>query len=158
MNIALLILRLVLGLAMAAHGTQKLFAWFGGAGIPGVGAFMESIGFRPGKLFATFAGLGEFLGGLLLALGFLGPIRPALMITVMLVATLTFHRGHGFFNVTGGPELPILYITGALVVALAGPGPCPPIPPSEIHLLLDNTSAVSASNCLASMIRKTQYA
>ena len=39
----------------------------------GTGGFLESIGFRPGKLFATAASLSEFGGGLLLALGFLGP-------------------------------------------------------------------------------------
>src|SRR5215469_16862735 len=122
MNAALLVLRLVVGLGFAAHGTQKLFGWFGGGGINGTGAFFESIGFRPGKRFALAAGSGEFLGGLLLALGFLGPVGPALMISVMLVAILTVHKGHGFFTQNGGSELPILNITGALTVAIAGPG------------------------------------
>ena len=47
---------------------------------------------------------------------------PALMISVMLVAILTVHKGHGFFTQTGGAELPILYIAAALTVTLAGPG------------------------------------
>src|SRR5262245_23073466 len=97
MNTALLVLRLIIGLGFAAHGSQKLFGWFGGYGISGTGAFFESIGFRPGSRFALAAGSGEFLGGVLLSLGFLGPIGPMLMVSVMLVAILTVHWGHGFF-------------------------------------------------------------
>ena len=122
MNTALLILRLVLGTAMAAHGAQKLFGWFGGYGLKGTGGFMESLGFRPGTRFALAAGLTEFAGGLLLALGLLGPIGAALVVSVMLVAILTVHKGHGFFAASNGIEMPALYITGALAVAFAGPG------------------------------------
>jgi len=122
MDTALLVLRLIVGLGFSAHGSQKLFGWFGGYGISGTGAFFESIGFRPGKRFALAAGSGEFLGGLLLALGFLGPIGPALMVSVMLVAILTVHRGHGFFAEKNGGEMAILYITSAFVVAVVGPG------------------------------------
>lgn len=116
----LLILRMVVGLGFAAHGSQKLFGWFGGGGINGTGASFESIGFQPGSRFALAAGLGEFLGVLLLALEFLGPIGPALMVSVMLVAILIVLKGHGFFTENGGAELPILYITGAVTVALVG--------------------------------------
>ena len=122
MNTSLLILRLVLGTAMAAHGAQKLFGWFGGYGLQGTGGFFESIGFRPGVRFALAAGLTEFAGGLLLALGLLGPVGPALILSVMLVAILTVHKGHGFFATSNGVELPVLYIAGALAVVLNGPG------------------------------------
>lgn len=122
MNAARLLLRLVLGLAMATHGAQKLFGWFGGGGLKGTGAFLETLGFRPGIRFAWAAGLTEFSSGLLLALGFMGPIGPALILSVMLVAIRTVSKGHGFFAQTGGSELAILYITGALAVACAGPG------------------------------------
>jgi len=121
-NAPLLLLRVVLGLAFASHGAQKLFGWFGGGGIGGTGRFFESIGFRPGSRFALASGLGEFLGGTLLALGFLGPVGPALMISVMVVAILTFHRGHDFFVYNNGAGLSIVYITGAVSVAFAGPG------------------------------------
>ena len=122
MNTSLLILRLVLGTAMAAHGAQKLFGWFGGYGLKGTGGFFESIGFRPGARFALAAGLTETTSGILLGLGLLGPIGPALMLSVMLVAILTVHKGHGFFATSNGIELPLLYITGSLAVAFAGPG------------------------------------
>ena len=49
MSIVLLIVRLILGGGLAAHGTQKLFGWFGGHGLDGTGGFFESLGFRPGK-------------------------------------------------------------------------------------------------------------
>ncbi len=57
MNTALLIGRLIIGLGLAAHGTQKLLGWFGGHGLKGTGGFFESLGFRPGALFALAAGL-----------------------------------------------------------------------------------------------------
>src|ERR687883_1107954 len=93
----LLVLRLMLGLAMAAHGAQKLFGWFGGYGLDGTGGFFEQLGFHPGRLFALAAGLGEFGGGVLVALGLLGPVGPGMIIAVMLVAILVVHAEHGFF-------------------------------------------------------------
>jgi putative oxidoreductase len=122
MDFGLLIARLILGLAIAAHGAQKLFGWFGGYGLNGTGGFFESIGFRPGRLFALAAGLAEFGGGALTALGFLGPIGPALIILVMMVALLTVHLHNGFFAQSNGIELNLAYIVSALAVASAGPG------------------------------------
>jgi putative oxidoreductase len=119
----LLIARVVLGLLMVAHGGQKLFGWLGGYGLRGTGQFFEQLGFRPGRLFAAAASVGEVTSGLLLALGFLGPIGPALMISVMLVAALSVHWGHGLFAGSNGIEVPLLYATGALGLALVGPGP-----------------------------------
>ena len=121
LSAGLLIARLVLGLLMAAHGAQKLFGWFGGHGIAGTSGFFESIGFRPGRLFATLAALTELGSGLLIALGFLGPVGPALLVSVMIVAAVSVHW-HGVFATTDGVELPLLYATGAVALALTGPG------------------------------------
>jgi len=118
----LLAVRLVLGLGLASHGAQKLFGWFGGHGLEGTGGFFESLGFRPGTLFAGMAGLGELGGGLLVATGLLGPIGPALAILVMAVAMLAVHRPNGFFASENGVELPLLYAAGALGLAATGPG------------------------------------
>ena len=118
----LLIGRLVLGLSMAAHGSQKLFGWFGGHGIAGTGGFFEQLGFRPGRIFAGAAGFSEFTGGLLLALGLLGPIGPALILSVMVVATIVVHWKNGFFAMSGGIETTLLYATTAVVFALTGYG------------------------------------
>ncbi len=122
MDVGLLITRVILGLALAAHGAQKLFGWFGGHGLTGTGRAFESLGFRPGPLFALAAGLGELGGGLLTAAGLLGPAGPALVIVVMLVAMLGVHRSNGFFAQNNGIELPLAYLTAALAVAFAGPG------------------------------------
>ena len=122
LSTGLLVARLVLGLLLAAHGSQKLFGWFGGHGLAGTGGFLESLGFHPGRTFALAAGLAEVGGGLLLALGFLGPIGPALVVSVMLVAALTVHRSGGLFAMTNGVELPLLYAAGAIALALTGPG------------------------------------
>jgi putative oxidoreductase len=122
MDQALLLLRLVFGLIMAAHGSQKLFGWFGGYGLAGTGGFFEGLGFRPGKLFAFAAGLSEFGGGLLIALGLLGPVGPALVLAVMVVAAVTVHLHNGFFVTTNGIELTLLYAAAAVAIALGGPG------------------------------------
>lgn len=121
-SVGLLIARLALGLAMAAHGSQKLFAWFGGYGIEGTGKYFEGLGFRPGKLFAAKAGVGEFVSGLLVVLGLLGPIGPGLMLAPMLVAIITVHRPNGFFAAGNGIEVPYLYAIGALGLAFTGFG------------------------------------
>jgi len=122
MDTALLVIRLVFGMAMAAHGAQKLFGWFGGYGLKGTGGFMETLGFHPGHRFALAAGLSEFGGGVLTALGLLGPVGSALIISVMIVAIVTVHKEHGFFVTTNGIEVPLLYIAAALAIALVGPG------------------------------------
>jgi putative oxidoreductase len=122
LSLGLLIARLVLGLAMAAHGSQKLFGWFGGYGIKGTAGFLESMGFRPGTLFATAAATTEVVSGLLIALGLFGPIGPALMLSVMIVAAVSVHLKGGFFASKNGIEVPFLYAAGATTLALTGPG------------------------------------
>jgi putative oxidoreductase len=122
MSTGMLLIRVVVGLTFAAHGAQKLFGWFEGYGIAGTGAFMEQLGFRPGWLHATSAGLGEFVGGLLLALGLLTPLAAALCIAVMLVAVMTVHLPKGFFVQKGGFEYNLVLASAALAVAWAGPG------------------------------------
>ncbi len=121
-SLAFLIVRLLLGLGMAAHGSQKLFGWFGGHGIAGTGGFFEGIGFRPGRAFALLAGLGETIGGLLTALGLGGALGPVLIILVMLVAIGSVHYNKGFFVSSGGWELNSTNIAAALAVAFAGNG------------------------------------
>ena len=122
MNEGLLLARLVLGTLMAAHGSQKLFGWLGGYGLAGTGNFFESLGFRPGRFFAGAAGAGEFVGGLLIALGLLGPIGPAIVLSVMIVAAISVHWGKGLFSTTNGIEVPLLYGAASLALALTGPG------------------------------------
>jgi putative oxidoreductase len=121
MDIALLLVRLI-GFGLAAHGAQKLFGWFGGYGIAATGGYFESIGFRPGRLFAAAAGVNEVLAGLLLVLGLGGAVGPMLIIATMIVAIFSVHWQHGFFTQSGGYELPLLYIALALLLAFTGYG------------------------------------
>jgi putative oxidoreductase len=118
----LLVARIVLGLLMAAHGSQKLFGWFGGHGLTATAGLFHSLGFRPGKPFATVAAATEFTSGILVVLGLLGPVGPALMISVMIVAAVSVHLRNGLFAMTNGIEVPLLYATGAAALALTGPG------------------------------------
>jgi putative oxidoreductase len=122
MNDGLLLLRLVVGLLMAAHGSQKLFGWFGGHGLSAVAGMFESLGFRPGRFFAAAAALSEFVSGLLMAVGLFGPVGPALMLSVMIVAAISVHWKNGVFATSGGIEVPLLYATAATALALTGPG------------------------------------
>ena len=107
---------------MAAHGAQKLFGWFGGHGLAGTGGFFESLGFHPGRLFAAAAGASEIVSGLLMAVGLLGPVGPALMVSVMVVAAVSVHAPHGLFAMSNGIEVPLIYGVGAAALTLSGPG------------------------------------
>lgn len=121
-SVAFLIVRLILGLGLMAHGTQKLFGWFGGHGLAGTGGFFEGLGFRPGTAFALMAGLGETIGGLLTVLGLGGALGPVLIVVVMLVAILSVHVDKGFFSQNGGWELPATNIAVAIAIAFGGNG------------------------------------
>jgi len=122
MDAGLLIVRLVFGLLMAAHGTQKLFGWFGGYGLAATSGFFESLGFRPGRLFAATAATSEVVGGLLVAGGFLGPVGPALVLAVMIVAIFAVHIQNGLFATTQGIEVPLLYAAAVVALAFTGYG------------------------------------
>jgi putative oxidoreductase len=122
MGIGLLVARLVIGLLMAAHGAQKMFGWFGGMGLGVTGEFFVQLGFRQGRAFAAMAALTEIVSGLLIALGLLGPIGPALMLSVMIVAAVTVHLRHGLFAMTNGIEVPLLYATAGVGFATTGFG------------------------------------
>ncbi|WP_337662690.1 DoxX family protein, partial [Streptomyces sp. McG8] len=120
-DLGLLLLRLGTGGVLAAHGTQKLFGWFGGGGIEGTGQFMESIGYAPGKVSATAAGVAETGGGLLLALGLATPAAGAAAAGAMAGASAV-HAPNGFFNQEGGFEYAASLGLTAAGLAVAGPG------------------------------------
>jgi putative oxidoreductase len=120
-NTGLLLLRLVLGLLLVGHGSQKLFGSFGGHGLDGTGGFFHSIGFRPGRQMAFVAGISEVGGGALLALGLLTPLAAAVVIGTLVVAG-SVHLANGVWGQNGGFELPLLYVAGAAVLGFTGPG------------------------------------
>lgn len=121
-DLALLALRLVIGGLMAGHGAQKLLGWFGGYGFAATTGFMGSqLRLRPAKLWTALAGLSEFGGGLLLALGFLSLLGSLGIISAMVMATILLHWGHVWAS-ENGFEYPLVMLTVAAAVAVAGPG------------------------------------
>src|SRR5712691_1505816 len=120
--LGLLILRLVVGLTLAAHGAQKLFGWWGGAGMNGWTKAVEKLRIRPAQPWAWVAALSEFGGGLLLALGLLSPLGSLAITGAMLVAIATVHLSRGFWTTKGGFEFNLSLIAAAVALALAGPG------------------------------------
>jgi putative oxidoreductase len=120
MDIALLGLRLVVGLTFAVHGARTLFGAFGGAGIEGTARFSEQIDLRPGKPNAWLSGVAELFAGLLLALGLVMPVAAAALIGDMTAAVLTVHLRNGFFNTDNGFEYNL--VLAVAVFALAGVG------------------------------------
>lgn len=123
-SLGLLVLRLFVGLALAAHGAQKLFGLFGGAGIDGTGNSFEALGFEPGVPFALVSGLTEFGGGLLIALGLALPLAAGAVVANMVgaYATVQASADGDFFFSSGGPELELFYVCAAFALILTGPG------------------------------------
>jgi putative oxidoreductase len=121
-DMGLLILRLAIGLIVAAHGAQKLFAWFGGPGLDGWTAIIGQLGVRPAPFWARINALAEFLGGLMLAIGLFTPVAAAVLGAVMLMAIVSVHWRNGFFNTNRGIEFPLSLLAGMVTIGLAGPG------------------------------------
>ncbi|EAR07341.1 DoxX family protein [Reinekea blandensis] len=117
-----LVLRLPLGIVLAAHGAQKLFGWFGGFGLQGTGQWMASIGLEPGYLMALLAGSAEFFGGLALVIGFL--TRPAALLSAitMVVAIFSVHFQNGLFLTNNGYEYALILLAGTLALTVQGAG------------------------------------
>lgn len=113
--------RVALGAVLVAHGSQKLFGWFGGGGVTGTASGMHAMGFRPAKPNAVLAGLGEAGSGAALALGLCTPLAGAGAATTMSVAAST-HVPNGFFAADGGLEYPAVLGLAAASFAVGGAG------------------------------------
>jgi putative oxidoreductase len=121
MTLGLLIIRVIAGLTMAAHGGQKLFGWFDGPGRRGTAGMMDNLGYREPAIMASVAGLAELAGGLGLALGFLTPFAAIAIVVVMLNATFAVHLKNGFWNTASGYEYPLVMSAVAVGIAATGP-------------------------------------
>lgn len=118
----LTVLRIFVGIIFAAHGSQKLFGWFGGGGLAGTAQWMESIGLAPGTLMALLSGGTEFFGGLALIIGLLA--RPAALglSFTLLVAIFTVHISNGLFMANNGYEFALALLGGTVAVLIEGAG------------------------------------
>jgi len=122
LSLGLLILRLVAGLTLAAHGVQKLFGWFGGSGFTKTAQGMQKQGFKPAWFWTSLIILGEVGGGLSLAFGFLTPLGAAGAVGAMVMAIVKVHWKHGFWNRDHGLEFPLQLLASSLAIGLVGPG------------------------------------
>jgi putative oxidoreductase len=121
MDLGLFIIRVVFGLLMIGHGTQKLFGWFGGYGLNGSSGFVASRGFAPAKFWTATGSLAEAVGGLLFILGFLSPLGSIAIAAAMATAIVGFHWPK-FWATEGGYEHPLVMLTAAVAVGMSGPG------------------------------------
>ena len=122
MDIGRMALRLTVGPLFVGHGTQKLFGWFGGAGLEGTGSAFEGLGLRPGRRQAIAAGAAEAAGGALIAVGFLTPLATALLSGVMTTAIRKVHARNGVWITSGGFEYNAVLIASLAALTDQGPG------------------------------------
>lgn len=122
-DIGLLALRVGFGGLLAVHGAQKLFGWFGGAGWDATTSGFEAMGYNPGVLFGTLAGLTELGGGLLLLLGLFTPLAAAVTLGTMINA-VNVTWGNGLSGTADGPgyEMALLFAVAAVGLAFTGSG------------------------------------
>jgi putative oxidoreductase len=121
-DLALLLIRILIGIVFIAHGSQKLFGAFGGAGLARTAEFMMQFGLQPGRLFALLGGITEFGGGVLMLLGLLTPVAALAIIGIMVAAIILVAGRHGFFTQNQGYEYNLVLIVLAVAVAITGPG------------------------------------
>ena len=122
MDTGLLVIRIVVGLLLVGHGAQKLFGWFGGGGLNGTAWYFRSVGYRPPRLMAGFAGGAELVGGAALAAGFMTPLAASAVIGTMLNAAVAVHRRNGLWAVDNGCEYPLVVATAAVTLSFTGAG------------------------------------
>ncbi len=117
-----LALRIPIGIIFMAHGSQKLFGWFGGYGLEGTGQWMASIGLGPGVLMAFLAGSGEFFGGLFILLGLLTRPAATVLSFTMLIAIFSVHFENGLFLANNGYEFGLALLAASVSLVLSGSG------------------------------------
>ncbi len=120
-DLGLLALRVAVGGVLVAHGSQKLFGWFGGGGLEGTAQGMEHMGFQPARQSALAAALGEAGGGAMLVAGLATPAAGAIVAGTM-AGAVAVHAPAGFFGTAGGYEYPALLGAAGLSLGLAGAG------------------------------------
>ena len=120
-NRATLPVRLAAGLVFTAHGSQKLFGWFGGHGLQATaGFFQNNLHMKPGIFWAALAGSGEFFGGLALLLGIATRLFGIVTAVTMTVAILAVHSGA--FFLPAGMEYALVLLLASLSLVISGGG------------------------------------
>jgi putative oxidoreductase len=118
-DIASVLLRVVVGLTVMAHGYNHVW---GGGGLAGTTRWFGSLGLRPPKLHAVLSSVGELTAGFALAIGLLTPLAAAFVVGTMVVAGITHHRVNGFFVLKEGYEYVLMIGVVCAAIGLLGPG------------------------------------
>jgi putative oxidoreductase len=121
-DLALALVRVVVGLVIAAHGAQKVLGVWGGPGLAGWTQGVTRMGMRPPVFWAWVSAFSELAGGIAFAVGFLLPVVAAALTIQMAVAIARAHWGKGFWNSKGGIEFPFTLGAIAAINGLADPG------------------------------------
>ena len=119
-QLALAIVRIMLGIVFVAHGGQKVLGLFGGSGLEGFISWTGSLGIPVYLGYA--AAFAEFIGGLLLLLGIYAELGALLVIGVMIGAIYFVHLPHGFFIQNGGYEYVLSLIVSSVAILIGGAG------------------------------------
>jgi putative oxidoreductase len=118
-DVAVLLLRVIVGATMITHGYNHLW---GGGGLAGTARWFGSLGMRPPRLHALLSGAGEIAAGAALVIGLLTPLAAAFVVGTMVVAGVTAHRRNGFFVFKDGYEYVLMIAVVCAALALVGPG------------------------------------
>ena len=121
-EIGLLILRVVTGLAWCGHGTQKLFGWFGAKARGTLEDEFTHFGYHPPLLFGRLAGVTEVTAGLLLATGFATPVGAGLIAAVSVQAIAAVKWPNGPWIQDDGYEYLLVLAAIGIAFAFVGAG------------------------------------
>ena len=121
-GLAILPLRIALGIVFLIHGAQKLFGLFGGGGISGTAGFLSSLGFPAAMFLAVILAIVEFFGGLFILTGLFTRYSALLIAIDMIIAILTVHLSKGFFAGNGGYEFVLTLLLVAVALLFSGAG------------------------------------
>ena len=118
-DLALAVLRIAIGLVLAAHGAQKVFGVFEGPGLEKWRGAVAGMGFAQPRVMGTLAAFTELFGGLAFAIGMYTPIVAAMLAVDMLVAIVKAHWAKGFFVQKGGYEYPLVLFIALCVIGIS---------------------------------------
>jgi putative oxidoreductase len=121
-DLAILILRVTVGVIFFAHGLQKLFGIFGGPGINGTASMLNGMGFAPAEIWAWALAVAETAGGFFLILGIMPKLCSFVIAAIMVIAIVKVHGPKGFFMMKGGFEYQLLIISACISLMISGGG------------------------------------
>jgi len=104
------VFRFVIGILFACHGAQKLFGAFGSPAMTSNPMMLA-------------AGIIEFAGGILIAVGFLTGWAAFIASGQMAVAYFMAHAKSGFWPIVNKGELAVVFCFAFLYIAARGGGP-----------------------------------